>query len=70
MVDLHTAFETTRATLAADCACTADVWMSDEVSIVEAREVEGRRRFSWRAKPFAMRTMGRGVVITCSADRL
>src|SRR5215203_458499 len=70
MVDLRAAFEVTRATLAADCASSAGAWLSDEVTLVEAREVEGRRRFSWRAKPFAMRTMGRGVVITCSADRI
>lgn len=70
MIDLRTALDLTRQTLTADSACTADAWASDENTIVEAREVEGRRRFPWRAKPFAMRTMGRAVVITCSADRL
>jgi GNAT superfamily N-acetyltransferase len=70
MVDLRAAFEAARTTLTAECACQPDDWNRDDVTIVEAREVEGRRRFSWRAKPFHMLTMGHGVVIACSADRL
>jgi len=64
------ALEIVRATLAADCACQPEDWLSDEIVIVEAREVVGRRRFPMRAKSFSMTTMGNGVVVSCSADRL
>jgi GNAT superfamily N-acetyltransferase len=70
MIDLHAALDLTRTMLAADSACEVGAWASDENTVVEAREVEGRRRFPWRMKPFAMRTMGRGVVISCSSDRI
>ena len=69
-MDRHTALEIVRTTLAADCACKPSDWLSDEVILVEAREVAGRRRFPMRVKPFSMTTMGHGVVISCSTDRL
>jgi len=64
------ALELVRTTLAADFACQPSDWTSDEVIAVEAREMVGRRRFPFHAKPFGLATMGRGVVISCSADRL
>jgi predicted GNAT family acetyltransferase len=59
-----------RATLAADYACQPEDLTSGEVTIVEAREVSGRRRFPFRANFFALLTMGHGVVVACGADRL
>src|SRR5689334_5612103 len=71
MVDNRsTALSIARQTLAADCACEAVCFVHDGVVVTEAREIAGRRRFPMRAQEFKMVTMGRGVVITCSADRL
>jgi GNAT superfamily N-acetyltransferase len=59
-----------KKTLAADFACDEACLTRDGTFLVEAREVAGRRRFPMRARSFAMTTMGSGVVIACSADRL
>jgi GNAT superfamily N-acetyltransferase len=59
-----------RQTLAADCACEEACFARDGVVVTEYREVAGRRRFPVRAQEFKMVTMGRGVVVSCSADRL
>lgn len=64
------ALETVRATLAADYSCQPDDLTSGEVTIVEAREMNGRRRFPFRANFFALLTMGHGVVVACSAEHL
>ncbi len=69
-LDRHTALETVRATLALDCACDPACFVDEGVFIVEARALDGRRRFPRPAQPFMMMTMGRGVVIACSAERL
>jgi len=69
-MDRSTALEFVRSTLAADHACQPDDWLRDDVIMVEAREMVGRRRFPMHAKSFGMTTMGLGVVISCSADRL
>jgi GNAT superfamily N-acetyltransferase len=69
-MDRRAALEVVRTTLAADHACKPEDWLNDEITIVEAREVIGRRRFPLHVKEFIMTTMGRGVVIACSADRL
>jgi GNAT superfamily N-acetyltransferase len=65
-----TALGIVRRTLAADCACEEASFARDGVVVTEAREVAGRRRFPVRAQEFKMVTMGRGVVITCNADRM
>jgi GNAT superfamily N-acetyltransferase len=65
-----TALSIVRRTLAADCACEEASFVCDGVLVTEAREIAGRRRVPMRAQEFKMITMGRGVVITCSADRL
>jgi GNAT superfamily N-acetyltransferase len=64
------ALEIVRTVLAADCACQPEDWQRDAVTVVEAREMVGRRRFSFHAPEFILRTMGCGAVISCSADRL
>ena len=69
-MDRRAALDIVRTTLAADCACQPDDWLRDAVTIVEAREMAGRRRFPLRAKEFTIKTMGRGAVISCSADYL
>lgn len=69
-MDRHTAFEIVHATLAADCACQVSDLMSNELTVVEAREVVGRRRFVFIGKPFILMTIGNGVVVACHAERM
>jgi GNAT superfamily N-acetyltransferase len=69
-MDRRTTLDIVRKTLAADCACQPDDWQREAVTIVEMREVEGRRRFPFLPNNFTMKTMGRGAVISCSANRL
>jgi GNAT superfamily N-acetyltransferase len=69
-VNRQRAQEILRTTLAADYSCQPSDWLSDEIIVVEARFNEGRRRFPLNAKPFGMMTLGRGVVVACSAERM
>jgi len=57
-------------TLAADLACDEADLLSEQTRVVAACEVLGRRKFPLRASSFAMATLGRGAVISCSAERL
>jgi GNAT superfamily N-acetyltransferase len=58
------------ATLAADTACDAAALADDGVTVVEHREVEGRRRFDMPSKAFQIVTAGHGVVVSCHRDWL
>jgi GNAT superfamily N-acetyltransferase len=69
-MDRHTALEIVHATLAADCACQVSDLTSSELTVVAAREVVGRRRFAFIDKPFILMTIGNGVVVACSAERM
>ena len=68
--DRATALQRMLQTLAADLACDEADLLGERTCVVEAREATGRRRFPQRASSFAMTTLGRGVVISCSANRL
>ena len=57
-----------RATLAADCACAAAVFVDDGVLITPAEARTGRRLYPLPAKPLLVVTMGRGVVVSCAAE--
>jgi GNAT superfamily N-acetyltransferase len=69
-MDRRTALEIVHATLAADCACQVSDLMSSGLTVVEAREVVGRRRFAFIDKPFILMTIGNGVVVACNAERM
>ena len=56
--------------LAADYACDPEDFARECLTFVEAAERAGRRRFPWREQRLDLVTMGSGVVICCSADRL
>ena len=70
MLNTESALRTVRRVLAADCACGESLFGEEGVFVVEAKEMEGRRRFPFREKSLGAVTMGTGVVVTCSADRL
>src|SRR6187551_2992522 len=69
-MDRRSALEIVHTTLAADCACQVSDLMSEGVTVVEARELVGRRRFPFLAKPFTLMTIGNGVVVACHPERL
>lgn len=56
--------------LACDFACDVSCFTRNGVFIREAREISGRRRFPFRPRSLYLVTLGTGVVISCSADRL
>jgi RNA polymerase sigma factor (sigma-70 family) len=56
--------------LAADFNCRESSLAEEGVSIVEAGELPGRRRFPWLEKSLKIVTMGSGVVVTCDSQRL
>jgi len=56
--------------LAADFACEEGDFDKEGVTIHRAKEIEGARRFPLPDKFLAVVTMGKGVVICCSANRL
>jgi len=59
-----------RKVLKADFSCEERCFDEEGVFIYQAREVEGRRRFPFSEKSLFIMTMGRGVVISCSSDRV
>jgi hypothetical protein len=71
-LERNTTLQIARRILAADFACDQDCFERDGVYFFESQEREGRRRFLRRfdRPAFAMATMGKGVVVSCSADRL
>lgn len=52
-------------TLAADAACASPALAGEGITVVEYREIPGRRRFTMPRMPFQVVTMGGGVVISC-----
>lgn len=59
-----------RKTLAATLACHEDDFTKEGVFLSVAELREGRMKFPVRAKSLTLVTMGKGVSIACSADRI
>jgi GNAT superfamily N-acetyltransferase len=59
-----------RKTLAANLACQEDDFTKDGVFLSAAEDREGRMKFPVREKSLTLVTMGKGVHISCTADRL
>lgn len=57
-------------TLMADYNATLDELLAERTSITIARELPGRRAYPIRAKPFSAVTLGAGVVISTSSERV
>lgn len=68
--DVGSALKAVRKILAADFACEESDLYNEGITVCLARELEGARRFPLPEKFLAVVTMGRGVVVSCSADRL
>jgi hypothetical protein len=56
--------------LAADYNVTPEFLLADGVTVTVAAELPGRRSYPMLAKPFAAMTLGAGVVISTSAERV
>jgi GNAT superfamily N-acetyltransferase len=69
-LDFYTALNSVKQVLKADFACEASDFETAGVFIHHAKELPGRRRFPFREKSFSAASMGRGVVISCSLERL
>lgn len=59
-----------RRVLAATYACEEGNFEADGVHITLAYEVPGRMRFPLPSAPLMVGTMGQGVVVSCSQDRI
>ena len=70
MLDRESALRTVRKILTADFACEERCFDAEGVFVFQAKEVAGSRRFPLPEKSLFAMTMGRGVVVSCSADRL
>lgn len=68
--DQKSALQVVRKILAADFACGESDFDKEGITFHLAKEIEGARRFPLPEKFLAVVTMGRGVVVTCSAERL
>jgi GNAT superfamily N-acetyltransferase len=68
--DFLSALNTIKTVLAADFACEESNFDNAGVFIHQAKELPGRRNFPFRKKAFLIATMGRGVVVACSLERL
>ena len=69
-MDFYTALNAVKKVLTADFACGKDDFDNDGVFIHPAKEMTGRRRFPFREKSLSIATMGRGVAVSCSVDKL
>lgn len=71
-LDRRATFDIVRRVLSADCACEEECFSREGVSFFLADERAGRRRFPSRLGKASLSivTMGQGVVVTCSPDRL
>ena len=58
-----------RTVLATDCACTEQDFLKDGVVVTHAKELAGRRRFPFPARPLLVFTMGAGVVLSAHPER-
>ncbi len=56
--------------LAADAGCDAEAFAGDGVTVLEHRDLMGRRRFRLPERPLVMLSMGGGLVISCHRDWL
>jgi hypothetical protein len=70
ILDRKAALEIVKKVLTADFAYEERHFDEEGVFICQARELEGARHFPLPDKFLAVVTMGKGVVICCSADRL
>jgi GNAT superfamily N-acetyltransferase len=68
--DFLAALNTVKKVLALDFACDEEEFDKEGVFVHRAKALPGRRKFPFREKSLAVATMGRGVVISCSQDRL
>jgi GNAT superfamily N-acetyltransferase len=68
--DFLSALNAVKTVLAADFASAESDFDNTGVFIHQAKEMPGRRHFPFRNNIFTAATMGRGVVITCSLERL
>jgi len=68
--DRESALKVVRQILAADFACEESDFGKEGITFCLSKELEGARRFPLPEKFLAVVTMGRGVVVSCSADRL
>ena len=66
----ESALQVVKRTLAADFACEESDFDNAGVTFHLSKEIEGARRFPLPEKFLAVVTMGRGVVVSCSAERL
>ena len=66
----ESALKLVRQILAADFACEESDFDKEGITFHLAKELEGARRVPLPDKFLAVVTMGRGVVVSCSADRL
>ena len=67
---MRSALQTVKKILAADFACEEGDFDEEGVFVCQAREIEGARRFPLPDRFLAVVTMGRGVVVSCSPERL
>jgi hypothetical protein len=70
VLDWESALRIVRKILTADFACEERCFDAEGVFIFEAKEVAGCRRFPLPEKSLFVVTMGRGVVVSCNADRM
>lgn len=68
--DRTSALKVVRKILAADFACEESDFDEEGITYHLAKELEGARRVPLPEKFLAVVTMGRGVVVSCSAERL
>ena len=68
--DRESALGVVKKVLAADFACEEGDFDKEGACFCLSKELEGARRFPLPEKFLAVVTMGRGVVVSCSADRL
>ena len=68
--DRKSALQVVKKLLAADFACEESDFDKEGITFHLAKELEGARRVPLPEKFLAVVTMGRGVVISCSAERL
>jgi len=66
----YSALNAVKTILAADFNCRQSEFEEEGIFIHHSKELPGRRRFPFREKSLSIATMGRGVVVSCSIDRL
>ena len=69
-MDREAVLAAVRKTLAADLACDEQDLCTPGLTIVEAKRVAGRRRFPFRERSLSVVSMGAGVVVSCSRERI